>query len=114
MRQHAEAAVVVLTGLPEESVGLATVASGAQDYLVKGRVDPEPIGRAVRYAIQRKQAEQAAAALQAGQLRAQENARLERGLLPLPYCATGMLWTWSPGIHPGGLRRYSAATWGRR
>ncbi|AKJ09563.1 chemotaxis protein CheY [Streptomyces incarnatus] len=84
VRQEADVAVVVLTGLAEESAGLAAVAAGAQDYLIKGRVDPELFGRAVRYAIQRKQAEQAAAALQAGQLRAEENARLERGLLPTP------------------------------
>ncbi|AEW98648.1 PP2C family protein-serine/threonine phosphatase [Streptantibioticus cattleyicolor] len=77
-------AVVVLTGLAEERTGLAAVAAGAQDYLVKGRVEPELFGRAVRYAIQRKQTEKAAAELQAGKLRAQENARLERGLLPTP------------------------------
>ena len=78
------APVVVLTGLAEENVGLAAVAAGAQDYLVKGRVDPELFGRTVRYSIQRKQAQQAAAALQVERLRAQENARLERGLLPSP------------------------------
>ncbi|MGW6057456.1 PP2C family protein-serine/threonine phosphatase [Streptomyces sp. NPDC055189] len=77
-------AVVVLTGLAEEETGLAAVTAGAQDYLVKGRVEPELFGRAVRYAIQRKQAEQAAVALQASRLQAQENARLERGLLPRP------------------------------
>ncbi|MEU6404237.1 fused response regulator/phosphatase [Streptomyces sp. NPDC046985] len=79
-----QVAVVVLTGLAEEATGLAAVAAGAQDYLVKGRVEPELFGRAVRYAIQRKQAEQAAVALQASQMQAQENARLERGLLPRP------------------------------
>ncbi|MDF3299210.1 PP2C family protein-serine/threonine phosphatase [Streptomyces tropicalis] len=79
-----QVAVVVLTGLAEERTGLAAVAAGAQDYLVKGRVEPELFGRAVRYAIQRKQAEQAAVALQASQMQAQENARLERGLLPRP------------------------------
>lgn len=85
VRAHAEqVAVVVLTGLAEEETGLAAVAAGAQDYLVKGRVEPELFGRAVRYAIQRKQAEQAAVALQASQMQAQENARLERGLLPRP------------------------------
>ncbi|MFC6149701.1 MULTISPECIES: PP2C family protein-serine/threonine phosphatase [Mumia] len=77
-------AVVVLTGLAEEESGLAAVAAGAQDYLVKGRVDPEWLGRAIRYAVQRTQTEQSAAALQASQLRAEENARLERGLLPTP------------------------------
>ncbi|MGW5868565.1 PP2C family protein-serine/threonine phosphatase [Streptomyces sp. NPDC055239] len=85
IQSHAEqVAVVVLTGLAEEETGLAAVAAGAQDYLVKGRVEPELFGRAVRYAIQRKQAEQAAVALQASQMQAQENARLERGLLPRP------------------------------
>ena len=85
VRASAErAAVVVLTGLAEEETGLAAVAAGAQDYLVKGRVEPGLFGRAVRYAIQRKQAERAAVALQASRMQAQENARLERGLLPRP------------------------------
>ncbi|MER5433517.1 fused response regulator/phosphatase [Streptomyces sp. NPDC002588] len=85
IRTHADqVAVVVLTGTAEEETGLAAVAAGAQDYLVKGRVEPDLFGRAVRYAIQRKQAELAAVALQASQMQAQENARLERGLLPRP------------------------------
>ncbi|MFJ6739712.1 PP2C family protein-serine/threonine phosphatase [Streptomyces sp. NPDC091279] len=87
---HADqVAVVVLTGLAEEETGLSAVAAGAQDYLVKGRVEPDLFGRAVRYAIQRKQAEQAAVALQASQMQAQENARLERGLLPRPLLRRG-------------------------
>ncbi|MET7767739.1 SpoIIE family protein phosphatase [Nocardia sp. NPDC005366] len=79
-----EVPVVVLTGLDQEQTGLAAVAAGAQDYLVKGRVEPELFGRAIRYAIQRKQTELAAAALRLSQLRTEENARLERGLLPTP------------------------------
>ncbi|MGW5302835.1 PP2C family protein-serine/threonine phosphatase [Streptomyces griseoluteus] len=85
VKAHADrVAIVVLTGLAEEQTGLAAVTAGAQDYLVKGRVEPELFGRAVRYAIQRKQAEQSAVALQASLMQAQENARLERGLLPRP------------------------------
>lgn len=80
----ADAAVVVLTGLSEEQAGLAAVAAGAQDYLVKGRLEADVFMRAIRYAVQRKQTERAAAALQTGRLRAEENARLERGLLPTP------------------------------
>ncbi|MFD6529836.1 PP2C family protein-serine/threonine phosphatase [Streptomyces sp. NPDC060184] len=79
-----DAAIVVLTGLTEAGTGLSAVASGAQDYLAKGRLDPETLGRAIRYALQRKQVERAAAALRANQQMAQENARLERGLLPVP------------------------------
>ncbi|MEJ8639327.1 PP2C family protein-serine/threonine phosphatase [Streptomyces sp. MS2.AVA.5] len=79
-----EAAVIVLTGLAESQAGADALAAGAQDYLVKDKVEPELLQRAVRYAVQRKQTERAGAALQAGHLRAQENARLERGLLPQP------------------------------
>jgi serine phosphatase RsbU (regulator of sigma subunit) len=83
--------VVVLTGLAEESAGLAAVAAGAQDYLIKGQAPPDVFGRAIRYATQRKQVEQSAAALQLSALRAEENARLERALLPTPLIRTGEL-----------------------
>jgi serine phosphatase RsbU (regulator of sigma subunit) len=76
--------IVVLTGLNDEDVGVSAVAAGAQDYLVKGRVGPDMLRRALLYAVERKQAELTAADLRVSQLRAQENARLERGLLPSP------------------------------
>lgn len=76
--------IVVLTGLSDEHFGISAVASGAQDYLVKGRVEPEMLRRAVLYAIERKRAEITAVELHASQLRAMENARLERGLSPSP------------------------------
>ncbi len=88
LEEAGDAAVVVLTGLAEEQAGLAAVTAGAQDYLVKGRVEAEWLGRALRYAMQRKQAEQAAVALHAERVRAKENARLERGLLPTPLLET--------------------------
>ncbi|MFJ8211993.1 PP2C family protein-serine/threonine phosphatase [Streptomyces sp. NPDC096033] len=84
LARSTETAVVVLTGLSEEQAGLTAVAAGAQDYLVKGRLEADVFMRAIRYAIQRKRTELAAVALQAGRLRAEENARLERGLLPTP------------------------------
>lgn len=76
--------VVVLTGTAQESLGFAAVAAGAQDYLIKGQTAPDAFGRAIRYAAQRKQVANASAALQISALRAEENARLERGLLPTP------------------------------
>lgn len=77
-------AVVVLTGLAGTGVGLAAVAAGAQDYLVKGDVDGESLGRSVRYAVQRRRLEDTDRALYRSLVRAAEAARLERALLPRP------------------------------
>ena len=76
--------IVVLTGLNDEHFGVSAVAAGAQDYLVKGRVEPDTLHRALLYAVERKRAELTAVELHASELRAKENARLERGLLPSP------------------------------
>ncbi|QKW24076.1 SpoIIE family protein phosphatase [Kitasatospora sp. NA04385] len=79
-----ETAIIVLTGLDESRAGALAVANGAQDYLVKGQVSPDLLTRVIRYAVHRKQAERAAAELRENRLRAHENTRLERGLLPTP------------------------------
>ncbi|ORW90200.1 fused response regulator/phosphatase [Mycobacterium sp. IEC1808] len=83
-QRDAAVPIVVLTGLNDEYFGASAVAAGAQDYLVKGRVEPEMLRRALLYAIERKRAELIAADLHASRLRARENALLERGLLPSP------------------------------
>jgi len=49
--------IVVLTGLDDERTALTAVQEGAQDYLIKGRVDDHLIARSIRYAIERKRAE---------------------------------------------------------
>jgi serine phosphatase RsbU (regulator of sigma subunit) len=76
--------MLVLTGLSDTARGLQAVAAGAQDYLVKGRVDGELLARSIRYAIERQRAEVVQAQLRAANITAEENARLERGLLPRP------------------------------
>ena len=78
------AAVIVLTGLADESRGAEAVAMGAQDYLVKGQVDGQLLARSVRYAVERKRADESLRHLYETELRAAENARLEKGLLPTP------------------------------
>jgi serine phosphatase RsbU (regulator of sigma subunit) len=79
-----DSAVLVLTGLDDERTGLEALKSGAQDYLVKGQVDGPLLGRAIRYARERKRLDLELRRLYRTELRAAENARLERGLLPQP------------------------------
>jgi serine phosphatase RsbU (regulator of sigma subunit) len=79
-----EAAIVVLTGESSEHLGDLAVRAGAQDYLVKGEVAGHMLNRVIRYAVERRRAEEAQRALHVAQILAQENARLERGLLPSP------------------------------
>ena len=45
--------IVVLTGLDDQDLALKAMQNGAQDYLVKGRVSGELVGRAIRYSIER-------------------------------------------------------------
>src|SRR4030042_2190331 len=51
--------VIILTGLDDETIAIRAVHEGAEDYLVKGQMDSNLLVRAVRYAIERKRAEEA-------------------------------------------------------
>lgn len=50
--------VIVLTGLDDDRVGVASLQRGAQDYIVKDEATSRRLGRAIRFAIQRAQATQ--------------------------------------------------------
>jgi serine phosphatase RsbU (regulator of sigma subunit) len=89
------AAVCVLTGRQDEHLGIGAVAEGAQDYLVKGQVDGVLLTRALRYAVERKRADEDARRLREVELRQAESARLERGLLPRPLMDTERV-----AVHP--------------
>jgi len=54
-----KAAIIVLTSLDDEELAINAVQEGAQDYLVKGKVNGSLLVRAIRYAKQRSQAEEA-------------------------------------------------------
>jgi serine phosphatase RsbU (regulator of sigma subunit) len=84
LQQEPDAAVIVLTGLADEYLGEEAVRAGAQDYLVKGEVTGKMLHRVIRYAMERRRWDEAQRQLLAARASAQENARLERGLLPSP------------------------------
>jgi diguanylate cyclase (GGDEF)-like protein/PAS domain S-box-containing protein len=56
-RAHAAAPrvpLVVLTGLDDESMAVSALQEGAQDYLIKGQIEPRELMRALGYAVERK------------------------------------------------------------
>src|ERR1700683_3056365 len=61
-RTHAAAPhipLVVLTGLDDEVMAAQALQEGAQDYLIKGEIDARSLLRSLRYAVERKNAEEA-------------------------------------------------------
>jgi serine phosphatase RsbU (regulator of sigma subunit) len=86
-----DVAVLVLTGHDDEHRGIEALGTGAQDYLVKGAAAGPLLARSIRYAIERRRAERSQLALREANLQARENARLERGLLPTPIVANGLV-----------------------
>ncbi|GAA1732795.1 hypothetical protein GCM10009809_30300 [Isoptericola hypogeus] len=94
-------ALVVLTGHAGVDQGLAAVAAGADDYLVKGETEAGLLGRSLRYAMQRRRSAAQQRALYRSEVRAEETARLERALLPTPLVADAKV-SVMVGYLPGG------------
>ncbi|MCC3775705.1 PP2C family protein-serine/threonine phosphatase [Streptomyces sp. UNOB3_S3] len=80
-------AVLALTAETDAARAAEAVRVGAQDYLFRDELDGRVLSRAIRYAVERKRADFDRRQLTETRLRAQENARLERGLLPHPLLA---------------------------
>lgn len=84
--------LIVLTGLDDKAAGVAAVEAGAQDYLVKGDVGGDQLARSIRYAIGRRQAEEAERGLLLAEAQAREMTRLEKGLAPKPLIEDPRVW----------------------
>ncbi|MDX3116219.1 fused response regulator/phosphatase [Streptomyces scabiei] len=96
-------AVLALTASGDAERGAEAVRVGAQDYLFKDELDGRLLSRAIRYAVERRRSDTAERRLAEGKLRAQENARLERGLLPTPLLE-GSLLRFAARYRPGRSR----------
>ena len=57
--------IVVLTGFADESLGVQAIRLGAQDYLVKQEIHAGVLSRVIRYALERKRADEALRASEA-------------------------------------------------
>ena len=52
--QASQIPIIVLTGHDDDTIAVESVQKGAQDYIVKGQVTGTMLGRAIRYAIERR------------------------------------------------------------
>jgi len=60
IKTHAhDVPIIILSGVDDETLAVNAVHAGAEDYLVKGRVDSQLITRAIIYAIERTDAKKA-------------------------------------------------------
>lgn len=105
--QAPDLAIVVLTGLDDRERGIAAVAAGAQDYLVKGQVDGFGLAKSIHFAMERLRAERNGRRLLLAERQQAENDRLARGLLPLldvdgPHLAAATRYRPGAEAHLGG------------
>ena len=58
--------ILILSGLEDEGLAVRAVKDGAQDFLVKGKINSTMLSRTIRYAIERKRSEQRLKASEVG------------------------------------------------
>jgi two-component system sensor histidine kinase UhpB len=58
IKQHSKIPVIISSGLTDTKIAVKAISMGAQDYLIKGEYSVAILEKAVRYAIERKDAEQ--------------------------------------------------------
>jgi len=75
--QLSDVAVVVLTGLVDNTLAMEAIRHGAQDYLVKNSLDHDLLVRSMRYAVERQRMQNELEQIRQRQYRLQEILSLE-------------------------------------
>jgi FixJ family two-component response regulator len=86
LERGCRAPIIMLTGQGDREVDIAAMRAGAADYLVKGTIDARLLERSIRYAIERKRAEEERERLITQLQDALANIKTLSGLLPI--CAS--------------------------
>jgi serine phosphatase RsbU (regulator of sigma subunit) len=73
---------VLLSGLDDENLAIKAVQRGAEDYLVKGRMDASGLVRAIRYAIERTRRRFAEHTLRATEVKLRMARQIQQKLFP--------------------------------
>lgn len=94
VRNLVPAAVVVLTGRSDEASVIEAMSAGAEEYLLKADLDSDVLSRSIRFAIERRRADDA-------ELRAAHTARMAEGLFARPLLTDPRV-SWSGRYQPGG------------
>lgn len=55
--QNQEVAVILLTGVEDEAIGMQAIKKHASDYLIKGKITSDVLIRSIHYAVERKRFE---------------------------------------------------------
>jgi DNA-binding NtrC family response regulator len=84
--QGCRAPIIMLTGQQDRDLDIAAMHAGASDYLVKGAIDAQLLERSIRYALERRRAQEERERLIAQLQEALANIKALRGMLPI--CAS--------------------------
>jgi serine phosphatase RsbU (regulator of sigma subunit) len=83
--------IILLSALQDKSLALSAVSEGAEDFLVKGQIEPQGLGRTLHLAIERHRRERAERELGIAQEQLRVARRIQRQLLPIVDADTGRL-----------------------
>lgn len=101
--QDATTPVLIITDADNGRLDLDAFVAGAQDVLVRSEMDAGLLARSVRFAVERQRNERIYLEFRESQIRGEEQARLQRGLMPAPLLSSPDL-GWGAAYRAGGGR----------